>query len=726
MKPSRLFHPFPALFTAILALFAGACDFDPAPDPGLYADDKPGQGAMSRARADQVFTWGKVSGGAEIVKFRSAPDLSVYLAGGSRQSSGTPSSLVISRIAGVPVVRIAPRAFSPAVRGGDDDITTVVSAVQLPDTIESLGEDLFAGVDKPVMVSIPPAVAEKIPPGELQAAAGDRATIQKIDPGNPSKAPEVIVRGPSVEDPSTPNPPDPPPPSLPPVPKVIAGPVVTYSGASGILIPSAAYTFDRAVKLTPPPAGWTLTGDGTASITATPVNPAAGVAVKLSFTVGNPEAPERTTGIPEITLMPVSAEFVPQAGETYTLRYGDRYGAVGLKEEGGIGWYYAGETRHKRVFNALYTPNAPDSPPDGIGDGKSAIAYTTANRAAMSDRVLELFKIRFGNSPGEDRIEIRGPDLPSAAGAGFNTQIVIDIGLPATGGGDRIPEEEDNSLLPGFVIPDRGLGTPGVYDYIRFRVNGGASLVIEADNGPYLNTGDPCPPGNLEGATVEVMPRGKLRSGAYEGEPLGKDTIIIARNGSALALGPERSFGPGGPGYDPTRDEGYRGWFIGSSAESPRILWDGGDQTGNYLEIQGKRLAFAASITVRKSLRLPYDVWFVSGPTLTIDVSGSDSTVDGQKGLFAVREDARFYGNASSSGGLHIGNPASTIIIRPGNSLSRSFVTENGSGAITAGNGHLEIRNGGRGTAGTAGAVIEYYRVQPQPQIGGYFNWSVP
>jgi hypothetical protein len=741
-------HAAGSIALCLISLLAGGCDLGLDP----YADDNPGEGYMSRATADQVFTWGTAKGGVEIVKFRSAAELQAYLTGTSRQSSGTASFLVINRIDGDPVVRIADRAFSPAARGGADDITTVVSAVKLPESIESLGANLFAGVTKPVTVSIPPAVAEKIPPGELQSAAGDRATIQKVDPGNPSKAPEVIVRGPSggggsssgssssgkgnetpsgneetpgedeEETPNTPAPPEPPAPPPPPVPELIAGqPVVTYSGASGSLTLSAAYTFDMKVKLTASPAGWTVTGDGTATITATPNNQVTGEAVKLSFTVGNFDVQDRTTTIPETTLMPVSTEFTPQSGKTYTVRYADRHGAVNLKEEGGTdGWYYVGETRYKRVFNAVYTPNAPDSPRDGIGEGKSTIAYTTANKAEMSDRVLALFKIRFGSSSSEDRVEITGTDLPSAPNAGFDTQIVIDIGLPAASGSTL--DEEDNSRLPVFSIPDRGLGTPGgSYDHIRFRVNWGTSLVIKADNSPYINNGDPCPPGNLTGATVEVMSRGKLRSGAYEGEPLGKDAIIIALNGSAIALGPESSFGPGTSGYNQTRDEWYSGWFIGPNGDSPRILWDGGDQTGNYLEIQGNHLAFDASITVRKSIRLPYDVWFASGPTLTIDVSGS-----GTRGLFAKSGGERFYGTASSSGGFHVGNPASTIIIRRGNSLSRSFVTGSGSGTITAGSSDIEIRNGGKGKAGTAGETPVYYRVKPRNQIGGYFNWPVP
>jgi hypothetical protein len=385
----------------------------------------------------------------------------------------------------------------------------------------------------------------------------------------------------------------------------------------------------------------------------------------------------------------VAEAFAPQAGTEYTVRYADRYGAAFLKAEGGEGWYYVEDSGLRRLFNAVYSPNAPGSPRDGIGDGKIGTAYTEANKESVSDRVLELFKITLGSDRSGDRVEIRGSDLPAAADAGYGEQIVIDIGLPASDGAGAPLPEEDNSKLPTFSIPAGGLGTAREnYAHIRLRVNWGVSLLIAADEQPY---------GNLTNGVAEVMARGKLRSGTADGFPLGEGGLIIARNGSAVGLGPA-------------------GWFIGSSGDSPDILWDGGDQTGNYLEIQEDRLAFSASITVRKSLELKYQVWFVNGPTLTIDAG---DFLNGKKGLFA-KDGAVFYGTASSSGGLYIGRPASAVLIKPGSSVSGSFFTGAGEDLITAGSGAIEIRNQGRADTDEP----HYYR-EGSSSIRGYLNWKL-
>jgi hypothetical protein len=155
---------------------------------------------------------------------------------------------------------------------------------------------------------------------------------------------------------------------------------------------------------------------------------------------------------------------------------------------------------------------------------------------------------------------------------------------------------------------------------------------------------------------------------------------------------------------------GSEGWFIGPSGADQ---WDGGDQTGNYLEIQEDRLAFSASITVKKSLELKYAVWFVNRPTLTI--AAENILNNGKKGLFATAG-AKFYGTVNTSGGLNIGNPASTIVIKPGNTISGSFV-DAGEEFITAGeDSDIEIRN--QGSAGSDGP--HYYR---GASVFGYLNW---
>ena len=718
MKRKVLGWGLGVLMAAALGVLVSGCDHSPS-----YGGDDPGQGYMSRVTAERIFTWGAAQGGVEIRKFLSAAALKAYLEGGRAAAGGT-ATLVLNRIDGKSVVGIGERAFSPGAQGGDDDVTTTVRTFSLPETIGSLGANLFAGTANTVTVNIPPAVAERISPAALQSAAGGRATIQKVDPAKPDGSPEVIVRGPSGSGSSGSsgssggssgssggsggssggsggssggsggstgnNEPAPPPP--PPAPVLVEGPVVTYSGGLGGVSLSAAFTFDMAVIVAGDPVpGWTLSGDETATITAVAEGQTPGVPAPLSFTVANSQAPGQTAAVPEIVLMPVAGVFAPQAGAEYTVRYVDRYGAACLAGDGGEGWYYVEDAGLRRLFNAVYAPNAPGSPPDGMGDGKPAVAYTAENKETVSDRALALFKIILGSDRSGDRVEIRGPDLPEAADAGPDKQIVIDIGLPASSGGNALLPEEDNSLLPAFSVPAGGLGAVGGdYAHIRLRVNWGVSLRIEAD-GLY---------GNLTNGVAEVMPRGKLRSAAAEGFPLGEGGLIVAQNGSAVGLGPE-------------------GWFIGpSSGGSPDILWDGGDQTGNYLEIREDRLAFSASITVRKSLKLKHRVWFVNGPTLTIDAGTS---LDGNKGLFA-RDGAVFYGKADTSGGFYTGSPASTVLVKPGSSVSRSFFTGAGEGEdlITAGNSVIEIRN-----QGSAGSTPSYYREGPNP-IWGYLNWKLP
>ncbi|MDR0589367.1 MAG: hypothetical protein LBG25_02355, partial [Spirochaetaceae bacterium] len=459
MKQNAWFRPLPVLIAAFLGILVSGCDHSPS----YEGCDDPGQGHMSLVTAERIFTWGAAQGGVEIRKFHSAAALKAYLDGG-RQAAGSAASLVIGRIDDKSVVGIAERAFSPGVLGGADDITTVVREISLPESIESLGANLFAGAANVVTVSIPPAVAERISPAGLQAAAGDRAVIQTVDPANPDKSPEVIVQGPSGSGGSSGGnggSPGGSGPVTPPAPTLTAGPVVTYSGdGQGGVSLSAAFTFDMAVTVTAAPSvAWSVSGEGTGTITAVAGGQTPGFPVTLGFTVANAEAPGQTTRVPETALMPVAEVFAPIAGTEYTVGYADQYGAACLKAGGGgEGWYYVEDIDLRRLFNAVYTPNAPGSPPDGMGDGKTAIPYTGANKDAVSGPVLDLFKIIPGASRSGDRVEIRGSDLPTAPDAGPDRQIVIDIGLPASSSGNTvIPPEEDNSRLPPFSVPAGGL-----------------------------------------------------------------------------------------------------------------------------------------------------------------------------------------------------------------------------------------------------------------------------
>jgi hypothetical protein len=294
---------------------------------------------------------------------------------------------------------------------------------------------------------------------------------------------------------------------------------------------------------------------------------------------------------------------------------------------------------------------------------------------------------------------------------------VINAGLP-----------EGNSGLPVFFIPYRELGAPGGdYAHIRIRVNRGANMVIPADNSLYESggAGNPSPPGNFNRGTVEVMGGGALRDGSYEGFPLGTDSVIIVRLGSRFAAGPETSFVPGGTGYVASRDRYFSGWLIGPAANSPRIEWGAGDQNGDFIEIREGKIAFSANVTVRKTLALMYSVWFVNGPTLTIDAAGDSLEISGKKGLFARAGGYKFYGTASSSGGQNPGNPAAEIILKPGSALHRSFLSDgdgNGGTFIEAASGNISITNNGS----KDGPPLVFYVEGGVPNIFGYLNWKIP
>ncbi|MDR0642868.1 MAG: hypothetical protein LBG07_10460, partial [Treponema sp.] len=377
---------------------------------------------------------------------------------------------------------------------------------------------------------------------------------------------------------------------------------VHYDSSSAAV--SVTFNFDVPVTFSEF-TGWDISpANGGKSLTLRPQEPAnlkSGTPVTVGLAAGNSRNPAEITEVREV-LMPVGAVFKrPAAAAEYRLAYYDENGAAGLVSGANTAWYYIADDSLQRIFNAVYSPNAPGSGPDTVEYGKTASPYN----AELSEKVMSLFNITVAPDPAADKIEIRGTDLPPEAEP--HRIIVIDIGTP---GEDKLPD---------FRIPYRGLGTGGQdYSHIRFRVNRGASLLIEADNSDYLAGGNPCPYGYLTGASVEAMGGGRLRSGAYRGFPLGQNTVIIARLGSWFARGPASSFSPEKTGYDEGRDKWYSGWLLGPSGADPVIQWNGGDQNGSYIEIREGRLAFDVDLTIRKSLVLTSSVWFINGPAVTI------------------------------------------------------------------------------------------------------------
>jgi hypothetical protein len=462
------------------------------------------------------------------------------------------------------------------------------------------------------------------------------------------------------------------------------------------------------------PGGWTVTGSGGKTITAAPASPTPGTEISITLTAANKEAASKTVTVPAVKVMPVSGVFSrPGNAGTYTLAYYDSYGVAGLKSGSSTAWYLVTDAALKTRFNAIYTPNKPDSPKDEIESNKTTVSYNQA----ISDAVLGLFSITLGSSASNDKYEIKGAVLPDATstGANVNKPLVIDIGLP---GG------EANSGLPTFSIPVQGLGADETtsYSHIRFRVNSGASVVILATNTGYINSGagNSCPTGYFNGGCIEVMSGGMLRDGAYEGFPLGANAVILNRLGSYLAVGPEAGSTDANAKQE-AYNAYYSGWLIGPSSGEPRIEWDSGDQAGDYIEVRPSRLAISANVTVKKNLGLIYSVWFVNGPRVTIDAKNEAAGLIGdKKGLFANGEGYKFYGTVASSGGHNPGNPAATIVIKGGSTLHKMFLTANGTDKtnfITAeANTDITIANKG----GTDTGVLY------ENGITGYLDWEIP
>jgi hypothetical protein len=509
-------------------------------------------------------------------------------------------------------------------------------------------------------------------------------------------------------------------PGDPAIPVLTSGPTVTYSDNNGNVTAKVTYNFNMKVSAAATDT-WAIAGNGTATITAIPTEPASGTPVPITLTATNAADQTKTVTVPAVTVMPVSELLArPSSGSAaYTVAYYDKNGAVGLKTGGGTTWYYVPPGISfkntglplRNIFNAVYTPNAPNTA-DEIETGKTTVAYTDTISAAA----LSLFTVTIGASADDDKLEIKGTGLPVASGASNQKPIVIDIGIP----------DENNSSLK-FYIPCQGLGASGgTYSHIRFRVNRGAETVILADNSSYIasGAGHSCATGYFNNGCIEVMEGGKLRDGAYEGFPLGSNAVILSRLGSYLAVGPESSFSSSTAGYVENLDKWYTNWLIGPEGDSPRIQWGSGDQNGDYIEVRQGRLAISANVTVKKTLGLIYSVWFVNGPTITIDAANDSLQIGGKKGLFANGTAYKFYGTKADTGGQNTGAATATIVINSGSTLHKAFLTSGNADSnnfITADGSAKTITNRGN-EGGTASTPY----VDGATGITGYLNWNIP
>ncbi|MDR1908900.1 MAG: hypothetical protein LBQ35_03175 [Spirochaetaceae bacterium] len=445
----------------------------------------------------------------------------------------------------------------------------------------------------------------------------------------------------------------------------------------------------------------TLTGDiaeDGKTLTVTPSGTRPGTPITVTLTAANSADNSRQTEVSSNPVMPVGGVLARPLSGSVTYRvisFDENRVARLITGAGDEEWKYVADGRLISIIDAIYRPNAP-----GTADTiefepeKNTIEYT----AEISAAALGLFHIIFGESYLGDRIEIKGETLPAAEDASDTNLIVIDVGLPEGGNGE----------LPVFYIPYGLLGSSSSpspsYSHIRFRVNEGASLVIEADNSAYLaatdgGAGHPCPTGNFRGGCIEVIAGGKLRDGAYEGFPLGSDAVLLNLNGSFLAVGPEG-----------TTNEWYTGWLVGPAGANPRITWDSGNAPDSYLEVRQGKLAISANVTVRKTLGLIYSVWFVDGADVTIDVATNDTqTIYGMKGLFANGDNYKFYGT-----------PETTITVRPGSTLDKVFLT---SGTVSddtrvitaAANNTITI------TGSNTGNPVIYVA-----DVKGHLAWTIP
>ena len=176
-----------AAFAALMILAGcptgGGTDPEPAPDPETPASpgspggngnddgskpdsDVPASGYMSAATAGKIFDYTTAGAYVTISGVKDATKLGTYLDGltpslGFRAASGGSRTFKLGYIGGKEVAAISNKAFNPVTNGAYDstkDITLVVGKLELPSSIETLGENLFVGVKATITVDIPAAV----------------------------------------------------------------------------------------------------------------------------------------------------------------------------------------------------------------------------------------------------------------------------------------------------------------------------------------------------------------------------------------------------------------------------------------------------------------------------------------------------------------------------------------------------------------------------------------
>jgi hypothetical protein len=661
-----------AVVSAAVLVIAG-CKTDAEP-----ARDDSSQGIMIKATADLIFDWEIYGQGVEIIEFLGDEPLREYLAGNSRAASSRLPKFKIGTIDGRPVTRIGEGAFS--VKAGAPDISKIVSAIDLPDTIEELGARLFEGAAGKVTLNIPKAAVDRITEEYSDRLGLDAEAAWKAALGE-------VLEGSAVSSPAT-----------------DAGFTLQSTAASYEADGKAAvaFTFDKtAAVVTDVTEGWTVTGTGSSVIKAVYEGDMYGTKQTVSLTASG------GGGSAEVSATVLAVRPFPTGGaaEAYTITYYDselHAAAVQRAADGAVDGFLV-PAGWQKLFNAVYTPNAPKST-DTVETGKTAVPYNEEISAAA----LKLFRIRIGgNAAAGDRVEIGGAELP-AADPGAGDVAVIDLGLP--GGAD-------NSGV-NFVIRDRGLGAEdGDYGHLRLRVNKGADLVIRADNSEYISggIGFPCPDGWFNRGSVEVAAGGRLRNGAYEGFPLGLDAVILSRWGSYLGIGPEAA-DEDAKAVEETYADWYAGWLVGPSGSGAKIVWDAGGSAGGGLEARAGMLAVSSNVTVKKTVGLAHNVWLIGGTTITIDAGAGAGTIpftEGKKGLFANGAEYKIYGTTNKAKLVVKTGSALHSVLVTGSEEDAAKVVEDEEAAVTI---TLKAEKGGTSTAG----------YPDEDGVIGYFDWTLP
>jgi hypothetical protein len=165
MKHRKFFGIFVALIAVMGMIALVGCSSGSAGSP---PQDNPATGVMSYNTANEIFVLAPASGGGhEIRGFKSTDLLVSWLlrekAAADRAAFqvGIPETFTIPKINNVQVTVIADRAFSPNV-AGNEDISTVVNKIILPNEIRKLGTNVFENIANRITLVVPPAATDNM------------------------------------------------------------------------------------------------------------------------------------------------------------------------------------------------------------------------------------------------------------------------------------------------------------------------------------------------------------------------------------------------------------------------------------------------------------------------------------------------------------------------------------------------------------------------------------